>query len=114
MDHERGLRVRARGGHQAAGDGVALRSAEHPYVITGFDAYGNRISEIIEVKPSAPCHPVRSFLMRHTPWWLWNAIWYRFGFTKMRMITRITTLNPDALVTEPLSLPSRDPESQGA
>src|ERR1700719_2227284 len=104
LGHSRGLRVSAQRGHPIAGDGVALRSAEHPWTVRGFDAFGKPMVETIEVSPSKPKRPIRYFLMRLTPWWAWN-IWYRLGYTKMRMITKITAINSDSLVTEPLSLP---------
>ena len=107
LGHSRGLRVSARRGHPIAGNGVALKSVEHPWTMSGFDAFGRAVVETIEATPSQPKHPVRNCLMRLTPWWAWN-VWYRLGYTKMRMITKITAINPDSLVTEPLSLPSRD------
>jgi hypothetical protein len=107
LGHSRGLRVSSRRGHPIAGDGVALKSAEHPWTVRGFDAFGKLMVETIEATPSLPKHPVRYFLMRHTPWWAWN-IWYRLGYTKMRMITKIVPLSSDSLVTEPLSLPHRE------
>jgi hypothetical protein len=107
LGHSRGLRVSARRSHPIVGDGVSLNSSEHPYTVRGWDAFGKPMVEIIEIAPSRPKHPILYFLMRLTPWWAWN-VWYRLGFTKMRMITKIVPLSADSLVTEQLSLPSRD------
>jgi hypothetical protein len=89
------------------GDGVSLTSAEHPYTVRGFDAWGNEVSETIEVSPTRPSHPIRYFLMRHTPCWAWN-IWYRLGYTKMRMITKVVLdVNESSLETAEIDILER-------
>ena len=102
------MRVSARRGHPIAGDGVALKSAEHPWTVRGFDAFGKPVVETIEVSPS-PAQTSDSLFL-DAPYAVvgLDGIWYRLGYTKMRMVAKITTINSDSLVTEPLSFPSRD------
>lgn len=62
------------------------------YQIKGYDAYGQPVTE--EIEYTAPPPPtvaeiMKGFVVRWTPIRMHN-VWYRLGWTKIRMITRIS------------------------
>ena len=61
------------------------------YTVCGRNAFGEEITELVEVRAPKRRHWVIATLMRITPWWAWN-VWCRLGVTKWRMVTKITTV----------------------
>jgi hypothetical protein len=62
------------------------------FLVKGTDAYGRPIAESVDIDTTPPTYRqrVKWWLMKRTPLWAWNALWYKTGLSKARYVKRIT------------------------